>query len=124
MKGVLKMEEQKIYETTEGYEVVDDNDFELDTYDGECSDEKDDIMKYIGVAAAAIGAFALIQKGVKAIGKKIKSKKKTEDERPKKKVDEDEIIDVEEDELEVVEDDCEDIIEDDIEETPKKKKKK
>lgn len=117
------MEEQKIYETTEGYdyEVVDDNVFELDTYDGECSDEKDDIMKYIGVAAAAIGAFALIQKGVKAIGKKIKSKK-TEDETPKKKVKEEDIVDVEEDELEVVEDDCEDIIEED--ETHKKKKKK
>lgn len=120
------MNDQEIFETTTAeeanYEVSNDN-FELDAFYGEDSDGKDDILKYVGVAAAAIGAFALIERGVKAIGKKIKSKKhaETEDEHPKKKAKE-EVIDIEEDELEPVES-VEKETEEVKEEQPKKKKK-
>lgn len=120
-------EEKTIFEDEANY----DGDYNLDTCDYtddfESENEGGDTMKYVAVAAAAIGAFALVQKGVKAVVKKVtkrKKKKKDDDDEPEKKskVDEDEeIIDVDDDDIEEIEEDVEEIEE---EKYPAKKKKK
>lgn len=119
-------EEKTIFEDEVNY----DGDYNLDTcdYTGDFESENEggDTMKYVAVAAAAIGAFALVQKGVKAVVKKVtkRKKKKDDDDEPEKKskVDEDEeIIDVDDDDIEEIEEDVEEIEE---EKYPAKKKKK
>lgn len=118
-------EETTIFETeTNNY----DGDYSLDTcdYTGDCESEGNETMKYVAVAAAAIGAFVLVQKGVKAIVKKVKGKKDEEDEpkkKKRKKVEDEEIIEVEAEDIEEVEEDVDDI-EEDTEKYPAKKKKK